>query len=72
MPCGEWSCYTTYNRIDKAFVGNISVVADMMDWAKKRFNGEIIWTEPVIHHKEIISKYKFRMPCIDEECRRRV
>ena len=48
MPNGKWSCYTTYKGMDKAFVGDISVVKQMADWLNNE-PVEIVWNEPVIH-----------------------
>lgn len=66
MPNGEWSCFTTYKGIDKAFVGNISVVSEMANWLKGLPIENIIWNDPVIHlPKEKESNYKFRRPKLD-------
>lgn len=65
MPNGKWSCFTTYKCMDKAFVGDISVVKQMADWLKNE-PVEILWTEPEIHPpraKE--SKRKWTPPRID-------
>lgn len=48
MPSGNWSCYTTYKGIDKAFEGGIDVVAQMVDWLKNE-PVKIEWVKPVIH-----------------------
>lgn len=65
MTNGKWSCFTTYKGMDKAFVGDISVVKHMADWLKNE-PVEIIWTEPVIHPRRAKeSKYKWTPPRID-------
>ena len=67
MPCGDWSCYTTYKGIDKAFVGkDISVVIEMNDWLKNE-PVDVVWETPEIHPpSQPKSRYKFKRPIVDK------
>lgn len=52
MPSGEWSCYTTINGYDKAFVGDFSVVCQMNNWLRDK-NVIPKWIEPIIYPPKV-------------------
>lgn len=52
MPSGKWSCYTTINGFDKAFVGDFSVVCQMNDWLRDK-NVIPEFTEPIIYKTRV-------------------
>lgn len=66
MPSGEWSCYTTYKGVDRAFTGDNILVQEKMQNYLKNEKINIIWDNAVIHPPPE-PNYKFRLPHIDDD-----